>query len=64
MNLGLFLLLLIGTTIGIVWTLAIAKNPGSEKYSSESSFNLLSLHYLIIVPILLVVLTIILFFLM
>ncbi|GAK05965.1 hypothetical protein JCM19037_4509 [Geomicrobium sp. JCM 19037] len=59
----LILLLLIGSALTIGVTLAIAKNPGEDRYSSESSFNLLTLMYTVVVPIVLVLVIAILFFL-
>ncbi|MBB6448722.1 uncharacterized protein HemY [Geomicrobium halophilum] len=59
MNIGLIVLLLLGAGLIIGITLAIAKNPGDKNYSIESSFKLMSVMYMVVLPIILVIVVII-----
>ncbi|EZH64310.1 hypothetical protein DH09_00870 (plasmid) [Bacillaceae bacterium JMAK1] len=62
MSINLILLLISGVVITVGWTLMIAKNPGDENYSASSSFNMLTLMYTIVVPIVVLVVVAILYF--
>ena len=62
MNVWFFALLVIGAAIMIGITLAIARNPDDKNYSNESSFRLLTVMYIAVVPVVLVIIGAILLF--
>ncbi|QQK81197.1 hypothetical protein HUG20_15665 [Salicibibacter cibi] len=64
MNVWLLALLAVGAAIMIGITLAIARNPDDKNYSNESSFRLLTVMYIVVVPATLVIIGAVLLFIL
>ncbi|AXF57389.1 hypothetical protein [Salicibibacter kimchii] len=55
MNIGIIVLILVAAGLIIGITLAIGRNSNDNKYSSDSSFKLMTVMYTVVAPIILII---------